>query len=76
MVDLELVTEKTDMEELRGLIERHFRYTGSRRAEAILDGWEACLPFFVKVFPMEYRRVLGKMSKEDQATERAELDRG
>ncbi len=76
MVDLELVTEKTDIEELRGLIERQLLYTGSRRAAAILDQWEACLPFFVKVFPMEYRRVLGKMSKEDEATERTELDRG
>ncbi|HDR14019.1 MAG TPA: glutamate synthase subunit alpha, partial [Desulfobacteraceae bacterium] len=76
MVDLELVTEKTDLEELRGLIERHLHYTASRRAAKILDEWEACLPFFVKVFPMEYRRVLGKMSKEDEATERAEMDRG
>ncbi len=76
MVDLELVTEHADTEELRGLIERHLRYTGSRKAADILDGWEACLPFFVKVFPMEYRRVLGKMSKEDEATERAEMDRG
>jgi glutamate synthase (NADPH/NADH) large chain len=26
------------------------------------------------VFPMEYRRVLGKMSKEDEATEREEVE--
>jgi glutamate synthase domain-containing protein 3 len=76
MVDLELVTEHADMEELRDLVERHLRYTGSRKAAGILDEWKACLPFFVKVFPMEYRRVLGKMSKEDEATERDEMDRG
>jgi glutamate synthase domain-containing protein 3 len=47
--------------------------TGSRKAATIIKHWDACLPFFVKVFPMEYRRVLGKMSKEDEATEREEI---
>ncbi len=76
MVDLELVTEQHDQEELRAMIERHHHYTGSQRAAYILENWEASLPFFVKVFPMEYRRVLGKMSKEDEATERAEVQHG
>ncbi len=74
MVDLELVTELRDVEELRGMIERHLELTGSSRAAYVLGCWDACLPFFVKVFPMEYRRVLGKMSKEDEATEREELE--
>ncbi len=76
MVDLELVTEQADIEELRALLERHRQYTGSRRAADILENWEATLPFFVKVFPMEYRRVLGKMSKEDEATVREEMQHG
>ena len=58
------------------MIKRHYEYTGSALAARILDDWEANLPFFVKVFPMEYRRVLGKMSKEDQATEREEVQDG
>jgi glutamate synthase domain-containing protein 3 len=74
MVDLELVTEPRDVEELQGMIQRHRELTGSARAGEILGEWEACLPFFVKVFPMEYRRVLGKMSKEDEATEREEVE--
>ncbi len=74
MVDLELVTEPKDAEELRNMIMLHVQFTGSDRARSIMENWEACLPFFVKVFPMEYRRVLGKMSKEDEATEREELE--
>jgi len=74
MVDLELVTDPKDVEELRRLIERHVAFTGSPRGTGILDDWSACLPFFVKVFPMEYRRVLGKMSKEDEAIEREEVE--
>jgi len=76
MVDLELVTDERDILELKTMIGRHLKYTGSKRASEILDDWEACQPFFVKVFPMEYRRVLGMMSKEDESTERAEVQHG
>ena len=76
MVDLELVVEESDREELASLIQNHLRYTGSCKAAEILDNWEDALPFFVKVFPMEYRRVLGKMIKEDEATERKEVQHG
>ncbi|HKW98033.1 MAG TPA: glutamate synthase large subunit [Bryobacteraceae bacterium] len=58
-VDLEPVMDKADIELLRGLIARHFEYTGSPRAEWILDNWTSMLPKFVKVFPHEYKRVLG-----------------
>jgi len=76
MVDLELVVNPEDEAELKDLIHRHLTHTGSPRARAILDAWESSLPFFVKVFPMEYRRVLGLMSKEDEATEREEVQHG
>ncbi|MFP4037161.1 MAG: glutamate synthase large subunit, partial [Desulfobacteraceae bacterium] len=74
MVDLELVADPEDVEELMGMIRRHLKFTKSPRARSILEDWDACLPFFVKVFPMEYRRVLGMMSKEDEATERTEVE--
>ena len=76
MVDLELVEEKNDIKELREMISRHRRFTGSEQAAGLLDNWDVCLPFFVKVLPMEYRRVLGKMSKEDEATQREEVQHG
>jgi glutamate synthase domain-containing protein 3 len=76
MVDLELATDPADQGELRGMIETHLAYTGSSRAKDILDNWEDRLPYFVKVFPMEYRRVLGQMSREDEATEREEVIHG
>ncbi len=76
MVDLEMVSDPKDQEEIRSMLRRHMEYTGSRKARRILDGWEEHLPYFVKVFPMEYRRVLGKMMREDEATERAEVVHG
>jgi glutamate synthase (NADPH/NADH) large chain len=46
---------------LKGLIERHFRYTGSTRARNLLDDWSEAREQFVKVFPLEYKRALGEM---------------
>jgi glutamate synthase (NADPH/NADH) large chain len=71
MVDLDLLT-KADEETLRTLIKRHAAYTGSPRARGLLDGWEREKGCFLKVFPMEYRRVLGEMSSADEATPRRE----
>ena len=70
MVDLDPVTIPEDIEELRELIKKHIKYTRSEKAKMILDQWEESLPKFVKVFPMEYRRVLGQMMKEDEEVER------
>ncbi|MBB5234025.1 glutamate synthase-related protein [Deinococcus budaensis] len=54
---------QTDEAQLRGLLEDHHRWTGSLRARELLDGWEAALPRFVKVFPREYERALGDLAK-------------
>jgi len=43
---------------LKGLIEKHFRLTGSETARTVLDDWERARGRFVKVFPHEYRRAL------------------
>jgi glutamate synthase (NADPH) large chain len=58
-VDLEPVTESVDTALLHGLISRHGEFTDSPQAKWILQNWEAMLPKFVKVFPHEYKRVLG-----------------
>jgi glutamate synthase (NADPH/NADH) large chain len=46
---------------LKGLIERHFKYTGSTRARNLLDAWAIGRSKFIKVFPSEYKRALGEM---------------
>ena len=76
MVDLEPVRLASDVAELRRLITRHALFTGSRTAQRMLDHWDEHLPRFVKVFPMEYRRVLGQMMREDESTVREEVVHG
>jgi glutamate synthase (NADPH/NADH) large chain len=73
MIDLELVRTPEDEAELKGMIEKHLEYTGSPKAREILEDWETALGHFIKVFPMEYKRVLGMMSRDDAETEREEV---
>ena len=70
MVDLEPVVLPEDVRELKALISEHIAATGSPKAQTILDNWEDCLPAFVKVFPIDYRKALGQMLKEDEEIER------
>ena len=58
-VDLEPVTEAKDIETVHSLVARHAQLTDSPQANWILKHWDATLPKFVKVFPHEYKRVLG-----------------
>jgi glutamate synthase (NADPH/NADH) large chain len=70
MVDLEpLQAESEDEANLRRLIENQARYTGSKRAQEILDKWVQYRARFVKVFPKEYRRALAELasSRKQQA---------
>ncbi|MGI8988006.1 MAG: glutamate synthase large subunit [Bryobacteraceae bacterium] len=58
-VDLERVIDPKDEELLRHWIGRHIEATRSPRAQWILENWATMLPLFVKVYPHEYKRVLG-----------------
>src|SRR5690606_13637086 len=58
---------RRDAERLRTLIARHKAFTGSTRATEILDNWQSFLPKFRKVMPVEYRRALAELEKEQAA---------
>jgi len=60
MVELEKVVEPEDVQILKTMIENHLHYTGSRKARMILDSWHMMLPHFVKVMPLDYKRVLAE----------------
>jgi glutamate synthase domain-containing protein 3 len=58
-VDLDPVDTPEDIQLLKRLIENHVKYTGSPRGAWILDNFGEMLPKFIKVFPHEYKRVMG-----------------
>jgi glutamate synthase (NADPH/NADH) large chain len=57
---------RNDAERLKLLVDNHYRFTGSQRARAILDDWEAMLPKFRKVMPVEYRRALAELMAQTE----------
>ncbi len=58
MVDLDPVETDAEISELKALIEKHQKYTGSTVAEYIIGDWKNILPQFIKVMPRDYKRVL------------------
>ena len=58
MVELSLVEELSDIRELKEMIERHHQYTNSDYAGRILAEWNFYQEKFIKVTPIEYKKVL------------------
>jgi glutamate synthase (NADPH/NADH) large chain/glutamate synthase (ferredoxin) len=73
MVELEKVSTAEDKKTLRGLLESHAKYTGSRKAKLVLDQWQTLLPKFVKIMPIDYKRVLAER-KAAKAKEHAQKE--
>ncbi|HEX6804752.1 MAG TPA: glutamate synthase large subunit [Terriglobales bacterium] len=58
-VDLEPLLDAHDVQVVKTLIVRHLELTWSPRAKWLLDNWHEAAPRFIKVFPHEFKRVLG-----------------
>jgi glutamate synthase (NADPH/NADH) len=58
MVELGKVSDPAEIAELRSLIEDHRHYTGSQIADRVLRDFHHILPKFVRVMPLDYKRVL------------------
>ncbi len=80
MVDLEPLCEADDIELVRDLLIQHAGYTGSTVAARLLSDWDDAVGKFVKVMPLDYRRVLQERKKAEQdvreATGQMEVTRG
>lgn len=58
MVELTLIEDTYDSRELRQFITNHYNYTNSPLAKYILDNWNTEVEKFMKVTPIEYKKVL------------------
>jgi len=61
MVELTILTDYEDVRELQGMISTHWKHTKSAIAERVLVNWDEYLPKFVKVLPLEYKKVLNEI---------------
>lgn len=58
MTELSLIEDMNDNKELHSLISTHYKYTNSQLAKKILDNWAGYVEKFIKVVPIEYKKVL------------------
>ncbi|HVT10304.1 MAG TPA: glutamate synthase-related protein, partial [Polyangia bacterium] len=76
MVGLSKLDDPEEITAVHTLISRHAQLTGSKRAQEILANWTNWTPFFVRVMPNDYRRVLEaqkKMRETGLSQEEAEM---
>ncbi|MEL6122291.1 MAG: glutamate synthase large subunit [Bacteroidota bacterium] len=59
---------QNDEKTLRQAIRDHFKYTGSLKALQILQSWEGSKKQFLKIMPIEYKRVLAEMAQKETLT--------
>jgi glutamate synthase domain-containing protein 3 len=64
MVGLGPLQQPEEIEEVRGMIGRHRDLTGSPVAARVLDRWDALLPRFVRVMPVDYERALQMLARQ------------
>ncbi|MDW3651151.1 MAG: glutamate synthase large subunit [Bacteroidia bacterium] len=57
LVDLDPLSFE-DKELLKSMIDKHYTFTGSRRALKLITDWEEAFRHFVKVMPRDYKAVL------------------
>ncbi len=76
MVELGKVTDGSEIAILRSLIEDHRHYTGSVLADRVLKNFHHLLPLFVRVMPLDYKRVLEeeKAKKKEEKKKHSTID--
>lgn len=62
-VELETVEEDEDIAELHAMISKHAELTRSTVATELLSDWSNSIRRFVKVMPIDYKRVLNEMKQ-------------
>lgn len=74
MVEAGPLEDTEEIAFVRGLIEDHHHYTGSELAARILVDFNRALPRFIKVLPVDYKRVLQEEAAKAAAAKRAEYN--
>ncbi|KAI0484427.1 glutamate synthase [Xylariaceae sp. FL0804] len=74
MVEASQVEDPAEIAFLRGLIEDHHHYTGSELAARILVDFNRALPRFIKVLPVDYKRVIQEEAEKAEKAKRAEYN--
>ena len=66
MIELEKVATE-DESTINDLLLNHYRYTQSPVARKILDDFKNSMKMFIKIMPLEYKRILAAKKAEEKA---------
>ncbi|MDD3402696.1 MAG: glutamate synthase large subunit [Hespellia sp.] len=77
MVNIEKVTEKFDVMELKNMIKEHVAYTNSVIGKEILENFKDYLPKFKKIIPEDYEKMMSailQMEEKGLSSEQAKIE--
>lgn len=77
MISIEAVTDKYDVFELKEMIKDHVAYTNSTKGKEILAHFGEYLPYFKKIIPNDYKKMLNKivqMEEKGLSSEQAQIE--
>ena len=77
MVNIERVTDKYDVQELKSMIQEHVSYTNSEIGKEILDNFKDYLPKFKKIIPEDYEKMMAaiiQMEEKGLSREKAKIE--
>ena len=77
MVNIERVTSKFEINELKEMIEEHVAYTNSESGKEILDHFTDYLPKFKKIIPIDYEKMLStivQMEEQGMSSAQARIE--
>ena len=70
-VELESLEDEADIAELHAMVAKHAELTQSTVAAELLSDWTGNIHRFVKVMPIDYKRVLNEMKQEKRELAKA-----
>ncbi len=77
MVNIERISSKFDVNELKGMIEEHVACTNSQIGKEILEHFKEYLPKFKKIIPVDYERMLTtilQLEEQGMSSEQAKTE--
>ena len=77
LVNIEHVTAKMDVEELKTMIEEHVAYTNSEIGKKILEHFTDYLPKFKKIIPADYEKMMTtilQLEEQGMSSEQAKIE--
>ena len=77
MVNIERVTDKYDVMEIKDMIKEHVAYTNSEIGKEILENFKDYLPKFKKIIPEDYEKMMSailQMEEKGLSAEQAKIE--